>query len=92
MTLYTSSYMKKSLNGRYEPSLMGYRQVKSWRWMPKGVSLRARKNLQYMFYLPLIVIDHAFWHTDVGGSKNTLSPEDYEALMKDIHDGFMWEW
>ena len=55
--IYSTLYIVKSSRGSYAPEALGYLHVKISSWVPGGMSEGFRKNLQYLIFYPLILLD-----------------------------------
>lgn len=93
VVLYTGSYLVLTVNGRYEPAVIGTKGVKWYDWAPQGFVKEYKQNtaLWTTVYRPLWVLDHWFWHTpdEAYSGKypiNTVEPKDlgkvYQAWEK----------
>lgn len=63
--LYIGSYLVLSLQGRYEPSVVGGNGVKRFQWAPRGFVtdfLRWDRTMSAV-YFPLHFLDTSLWHT-----------------------------
>ena len=61
--LYVVSYIVLSLNGQFEPSLIGTNGVKEYSWAPSGFVNDYKWNRAYRnTFLPLWFIDTHCWH------------------------------
>ena len=61
---YAGSYLVLSLEGRYEPALIGLMGVKTYKWAPKGFVTDFKDNPTLtIFYFPLLLLDQRCWHT-----------------------------
>lgn len=64
LTIYVVSYLCLSVNGRFEPSVIGTNGVKCYDWAPYGFVDDYRWNRPLMvFFLPLHALDDRCWHT-----------------------------
>ena len=65
LTAYVCSYFLISKGGRYEPVVVGARNVKMWQWEPRGFSgYGGRKPISWQLcYYPLWLMTNWLWHT-----------------------------
>ncbi|MGM0487948.1 MAG: hypothetical protein ACQESR_14445 [Planctomycetota bacterium] len=63
--VYFSVYVVLSLNGRYEPAVIGLNGVKCYAWAPRGfhANLTWRQE-PLMFFAPLYGADTWLWHAE----------------------------
>jgi hypothetical protein len=61
--IYIGVYALLSLNGRYEPAVVGLDHVKWYGWAPQGFVQESQWNRSLMWiFLPLYYLDTHFWH------------------------------
>jgi len=64
LAVYVADYLRRTLQGRYEPGTIGLNGVKTYAWAPRGFVSDFRWNPNFIrFYLPLLVLDQGLWHT-----------------------------
>jgi hypothetical protein len=63
--LYVCAYVALSIQGRYEPGIVGLNGVKSYAWAPRGfASSQGRWNRHaLMVFAPCYLLDCRVWHT-----------------------------
>jgi hypothetical protein len=65
--LYATCYLSLSLQGRYEPFIIGLAGVKSYLWAPRGLMTPdespAWSRFKVYAFLPLFLVDTRLWHT-----------------------------
>jgi hypothetical protein len=72
---YVGNYVARSLQGRYEPAVIGLGGVKWYDWAPKGFVTDLQWDADLMrFYYPLWVLDDRLWHRPVSSSGRTSYP------------------
>lgn len=60
---YVCSYWLLSLNGRFEPDVIGLNGVKSYGWAPAGFVTHFKWHVRLVyFYCPLYLGDIRLWH------------------------------
>jgi len=65
LVFYIASYAIMSVNGRYEPSVVGPSGVKSWAWAPASFAPGGWwKPKRIYAFGPLYILDTRFWHKD----------------------------
>jgi hypothetical protein len=62
--VYVGSYIARTMNGRYEPGIIGLNGVKVYFWAPYGFvdGFEWNGKLRTIYY-PLYALDFRFWHT-----------------------------
>lgn len=64
LTAYVGSYLALSVQGRFEPALIGLNGVKRYMWAPCGFVTDFRWNRTLLAaYMPLYLLDTRLWHT-----------------------------
>lgn len=80
LLVYISSYLALSLQGRYEPELIGVGVVKQFGWAPRGFVTDFRWNYTLIaIYFPLYLLDTRLWHTTEAASSDRYPVNDVTA-------------
>ena len=90
-TIYSTLYIIKSSRGSYSPEALGYLHVKVSSWVPCGMSVGSRKNLQYLIFYPLILLDRKLCHHDIHNNVKVLTEDEYVHMLKEMDKGLIWE-
>jgi hypothetical protein len=80
---YPVSYIWRSLQGRYEPALIGLNGVKVYGWAPRGFvdDYKWRRGIR-LVYAPLSFIDDRLWHRPLLPGETTSYPINESRLTK----------
>jgi hypothetical protein len=86
--VYGVDYLRRSLNGRFEPEIIGLTGVKWYAWAPNGFVTEFKWNhSRKRFYYGLWLADALFWHRSEAASSgrypvNEVSGEDIGKVYR----------
>ena len=64
LAIYIGSYLALSVQGSFEPAVIGLGGVKRFMWAPRGFVTHFRWNsTMRAAYMPLYLLDTRLWHT-----------------------------